>query len=90
MAFSLIYWAADYPSLRHAGQQSETTWTEAILDEGARYAAVGAAPDEIMVESWLMSAEESVPTEAVPETNVNTLSGSVLALGSRLGVGRAR
>jgi hypothetical protein len=90
MAFSLIYWAADYPSLRHAGQQSETTWTEAILDEGARYAAVGGVPDEIMVESWLMSAQESVPDQALPETDVNTLSGSVLALESRLGVTRSR
>ena len=85
LRFSLIYWAADYPALRHADRQNAATWTEGILDEGARYAAVGGRPDDIMVESWLMSAQEAVPANAIPENNPNTLAGSVLALESRIG-----
>jgi hypothetical protein len=83
LPFSLIYWAADYPSLRHADRQTDQTWTDGILDEAARYAAAGGRPDEIMVESWLLSPE-AVPAHAVPENNPNTMTGSVLALESRL------
>jgi hypothetical protein len=85
LAFSLVYWAADYPSLRHADQQTDSTWTEAILDEAVRYAEIGGAPDEAVVESWLLSSEEPVPAHALPENDPNTLTGSVLALESRLG-----
>jgi hypothetical protein len=84
LSFSLIYWAADYPALRHAGRQTATTWTDGILDEAARYAAVGGTPDELVVESWLMSADEAVPEHAIPETDRNTMTGSVLSLESHL------
>jgi hypothetical protein len=85
IAFSLVYWAANYPSLRQAGQQSETTWTTAILDEARRYAAAGGRPDEYVVESWLLSQDEAVPTEVMPDSNPNTMTGSVLALEARTG-----
>jgi len=87
LPFSLIYWAADYPALKHAERATSSTWTEGILDEAAGYALVGGRPDEIMVESWLLSPDP-VPPHAVPENDPNTLAGSILALESRLPPGQ--
>jgi hypothetical protein len=78
MRFSLIYWAANYPSLQRAGQATPHTWTSSILYQSQAYAEAGGAPDEYFIESWLLSQNDPVPPHAVPETSPDTLTGSVL------------
>ncbi len=67
--FSLIYWAADYPSLKRAGLATDESWEASILRQGADYAAAGGAPDESVIESWL-----DTPSLSVPETKTDTIN----------------
>jgi hypothetical protein len=73
LPFSLIYWAADFPYLKRVGTATDETWEEGIMHEGAAYAATGAVPDEMVVESWLPT-----PDQALPETAPGTFTRSVL------------
>ncbi len=88
--FSLIYWAANYPSLSKQGEATPGTWTSAILDEAAQYAAVGGVPDEFFVESWILSDNDPVPPHVTPDSSPDTMAGSVLALASRFASQRYR
>lgn len=70
LAFSLIYWSADEPRLK---QSTPDTWRKGILKQKTVYAEAGGAPDQIVIESWL-----HVPASAVPESDPDTFTGSVL------------
>jgi hypothetical protein len=73
LPFSLIYWAADYPSLNQTGDATEETWERGLMEEGAGYAATGAIPDDMMIECWL-----KLTNPAVPETQPGSFTRSVL------------
>jgi hypothetical protein len=80
--FSLVYWAADFPSQQRAGLATEQTWQDGVMREGAAYAAVGGAPDEAVIESWLDS-----PNPALPETNPGSFTRSVFDFTSEFAPG---
>jgi hypothetical protein len=80
--FSLIYWAADYPSLKRLNRATEETWEASILRQGDDYAAVGGSPDEFMIESWL-----DIPSRSVPEGQTGTFARSVLDFCRRFRLG---
>jgi hypothetical protein len=84
LPFSLIYWAADFPSLSAAGREDGQTWERGIMDEGAQYAATGAVPDDMAIESWLQ-----MTNPAVPETEPGTFTHSVLDFTTRYAPGLA-
>jgi hypothetical protein len=71
--FSLIYWAANYPSLKQQGRATDEDWNTSVLRQGREYAAVGGSPDEYVIESWV-----GAPAHAVPETAPGTFTRSVL------------
>ncbi len=73
IAFSLIYWAADQPRLAQAGRAAKMDWRSGVLHQSRAYAQAGGRPDEIVIESWLQ-----VPEHAVPETQPETFTASVL------------
>jgi hypothetical protein len=73
LPFSLIYWAADYPSLLRLGLATDATWEDGIMRQGAAYARVGGVPDQVMIQSWVHA-----PEHAVPETASGTFTRSVL------------
>lgn len=81
--FSLICWSANYPSLKEKGQDGPTTWYDGMMHTLDAYRAVGGAPDEWMVESWL-----HIPARSLPETDPETFTRAVLDLSRR--VGRSR
>jgi hypothetical protein len=84
LAFSLIYWAANFPSLNRDGEATEQTWETAIMQQGADYQATGGVPDEMVIESWV-----NTPSLAIPETAPDTFTRSVLDFTSRYAPGRA-
>jgi hypothetical protein len=81
--FSLIYWAANFPSEQRNGTATEATWEDAILQQGAAFAAVGGLPDEMDIDSWL-----ATPSRAVPETEPYTFTRSLLDFTSQFAPGR--
>ena len=71
--FSMVFWAADWPRLAQAGLVTPSSWSEGVLHQAHKYFEVGGSPDEIVIESWLHT-----PEHAVPETNSETFTASVL------------
>jgi len=84
LRFSLIYWAANYPSLSKAGLARPDTWTSAILREAADFSRVGGVTDDYPLVSWLLTQQEPVPAHVIPDSSPITLSGSVLALAAQV------
>lgn len=72
LKFSLIYWAADWPSLRRQKLADDSTWYASVIYQTHAYDAAGGAPDECMVESWL-----ETPTATVPDSAGFTFTQSV-------------
>ena len=72
IAFSLIYWAADYPQLERLKLADDATWYVSIMRQGNDYAFVGGSPDQYVIESWV-----GAPSRAVPETEEWTFTRSV-------------
>jgi len=72
IAFSLIYWAADYPRLKELGLADDATWYIGVMRQGNDYAFVGGAPDQYVIESWV-----GAPSRAVPEADEWTFTRSV-------------
>ena len=79
LRFSMIYWAANEPSLGPEQKSDPLNWRSGVLRQAAEYGVVGGRPDEIVLESWL-----HVPQHAVPESDPSTFTASVLALGESL------
>ncbi len=75
LRFSMIYWAANEPSLGPGQKNSPLNWRNGVLRQAAEYGAAGGRPGEIVLESWLQ-----VPQHAVPESAPSTFTASVLAL----------
>ncbi len=74
--FRLIYWAAVQPQLRHDGKATDGTWTQEVLHMVKDYKLAGGSPHTFVVESWL----DDAPPAALPETNLDSFTGSVLRL----------
>lgn len=72
MAFSLIYWAADYPALDRLKLADDSTWYVSLMRQGNDYAFVGGSPDQYVIESWI-----GAPSRTVPETEEWTFTRSV-------------
>jgi len=72
IAFSLIYWAADYPALDRLKLADDSTWYVSIMRQGNDYAFVGGSPDQYVIESWI-----GAPSRSVPETEEWTFTRSV-------------
>jgi hypothetical protein len=70
--FSLIYWASDYPSKRKLLQATDATWYNGIMREGQAYQAIGATPDQFVIESWV-----GAPSRDIPESAAFTFMRSV-------------
>lgn len=75
LRFSMIYWAANEPSLGPEQKSDPLNWRSGVLKQAAEYGAAVGHPDEIVLESWL-----HVPQHAVPESAPSTFTASVLAL----------
>jgi hypothetical protein len=75
LRFSLICWASDYDFLKKKGLATGLTWYISVMHTASAYAVVGGTPDEWVVESWLHA-----PEHAVPETQMDTFTRSVLDL----------
>ncbi len=73
LPFSLIYWAADYPSLERQGMATDETWEQGIMYEGRAYKDVGGVPDQFVIQSWV-----NAPAETLPEDQAGTFMRSVL------------
>jgi len=72
IAFSLIYWAADYPALDRLKLADDSTWYVSIMRQGNDYAFVGGAPDQYVIESWI-----GAPSRSAPDTEEWTFTRSV-------------
>jgi hypothetical protein len=72
LAFSLIYWAADYPALQRRGLADDATWYVSTMRQGCDYAAVDGAPDQYVIQSWL-----DAPLRCLPETGEFTFTRCV-------------
>ena len=72
LPFSLIYWAADYPSIQRVALSDDSTWYTSIMKQGYDYALVGGVPDQYVVESWI-----NAPSNCLPETAEFTFTRSV-------------
>jgi hypothetical protein len=70
--FSLVYWASDYPLAKAAGRLGDKTWYDGIMAQGSACAAIGAAPDQYVVESWI-----GLPRQALPDSDGFTFTQSV-------------
>jgi hypothetical protein len=73
LPFSLIYWAADYPSMQHRGLADDATWYVSMLRQGYDYTTVDGKPDQYVIESWV-----GAPSRSIPETADFTYTRSVL------------
>jgi hypothetical protein len=78
IAFSLIYWAADYPALAQRALADDATWYVSVMRQGYDYANVGGAPDQFVIESWI-----GAPSHSVPETGEFSFTRSVLDFAHR-------
>jgi hypothetical protein len=73
LPFSLIYWAADYPSLERQGLATDETWEQGIMYEGRAYQDVGGVPDQYVIQSWV-----NAPAQTLPDDQPGTFMRSVL------------
>lgn len=78
MPFSLIYWAADVAASPEL-QAEESSWYNSIMRQGEEYAAVGGAPDQIVVQTWI----PQIPPKTIPETDPWSFTRSVLDFHTR-------
>lgn len=85
--FSLIHMASDFVHKREAGVATEQTWETSLLYEAGEYAQTGGVPDEVVVESWLHSVDNTLPEpqQAVPDSQPGTFTHSVIAVAARYG-----
>ncbi|MDD4871604.1 MAG: hypothetical protein PHR77_13690 [Kiritimatiellae bacterium] len=72
VAFSLIYWAADYPHMKRLNIADDSTWYVSIMRQGYDYAFVGGTPDQYVIESWI-----EAPSCSLPEADEWTFTRSV-------------
>jgi hypothetical protein len=72
LAFSLIYWASDYPALEGPGLADDSTWYVSTMQQGYDYATLNGAPDQYVIESWI-----GAPSRCLPETGEFTFTRSV-------------
>jgi hypothetical protein len=72
LPFSLIYWASGFPHMEHRGLADDATWYVGIMQQGYDYLAVGGAPDQYVIESWVNG-----PVRNVPESGDFTFTRSV-------------
>jgi len=73
IAFSMIYWAADYPAMKKKGFADDSSWYTSIMTQGNAYVFVNGVPDEYVIESWV-----DAPSASLPETEPWTFTRSVL------------
>jgi len=73
IAFSVVYWAADYPAMKRLDLADDVTWYVGVMQMGFNYAAVGGNPDQIVVQSWVDG-----PDTFLPETQPFTFTRSAL------------
>lgn len=87
IAFSLIYWASNMNYSMRAEGAGEAAWEQEILYEFQKYRAAGGMPDQVVIQSWLHSADNSgpEPRQTIPETEPNTFTHSVIALTDQIG-----
>ncbi len=72
IAFHMIFWSANQPRLVKTGADP-MHWRDGILHQAQAYRAANGSPDSLIIESWLHT-----PEHAVPETNAETFTASVL------------
>jgi hypothetical protein len=72
IAFHMIFWSANQPRLVKA-TTNPMHWRDGILHQAQAYRAASGNPDALIIESWLHT-----PEHAVPETNAETFTASVL------------
>ena len=79
IAFSAIYWAANYHQMQTQNLADDVTWYVGVLQMGFDYAAVGGRPDQIVLQSWVDG-----PNTFLPETKPFTFTNTALDLFERL------
>ncbi len=72
LPFSLIYWAADLPSLERKGVADEASWYLSLMQQGNAYAMVDGRPDQVVIECWLKSGLPKCLPETEPWTFTRT------------------
>lgn len=70
--FHMIFWSANQPRLEKS-DSSPMLWRDGILHQAKAYRDAAGSPDALIIESWLHT-----PEHAVPETNPETFTASVL------------
>ena len=73
LPFSLIYWAADYPSLNKRGQATDFTWLQGVVQQGDAYRQIGGRPDIYVVQSWVGAPHHATP-ESAPATFMHSIN----------------
>ena len=77
--FSLVYWAADYPSLLKKNMADDKTWYIGVMQMGYDYVAVGGKPDQYVVQSWVAG-----PSTILPESEPFSFIRSALDIADRI------
>ena len=77
--FSLVYWAADYPSLQQRNMADDKTWYIGTMQMAYDYFAVGGKPDQYVVESWVGG-----PPTILPESHPFSFVRSALDVAERI------
>ena len=77
--FSLVYWAADYPSLKKRGMADDKTWYIGTMQMAYDYFAVGGKPDQYVVQSWVGG-----PPTTLPESHPFSFTRSALDVAERV------
>jgi hypothetical protein len=79
IAFSVVYWAANYHQMHTQNLADDVTWYIGVLQMGFNYAAVGGKPDQVVMQSWVDG-----PNTFLPETKPFTFTNTALDLFERL------
>ena len=77
--FSLVYWAADYPSLKQRNMADDKIWYIGTMQMGYDYFAVGGQPDQYVVQSWVGG-----PPTILPESHPFSFTRSALDVAERI------
>ena len=64
LPFSLVYWSPAFDMMKSKGLADDSTWNTGTMAQGYDYAAVGGAPDQYVLESWINCPSHSVPESA--------------------------
>ena len=59
--FSIVYWAADYPSLDNRGLATDQVWYVGVMQMYFDHLAVRGRPDQIVVQSWVNGPKTILP-----------------------------